>query len=77
MSICAFERIDLYDKFTETQLFISYAKPHKPMTSSTLARWMLDALKQSLIDVDKSKAFYKRKTKYHLKLPGYIYLPNN
>ena len=39
-----------------TQLFISYVKLHKPVTSSTLARWMLDALKQSSIDVDKFKA---------------------
>ena len=42
------------------QLFISYVKPHKPVTSSTLssalARWILDALKQSSIDVDKFKA---------------------
>ena len=30
------------------------------MTSSTLARWMLDALKQSSIDVDKFKAHFVR-----------------
>ena len=39
-----------------TQLFISYVKPHKLVTSSTLAKWMLDALKQSSIDEDKFKA---------------------
>ena len=39
-----------------TQLFISYVNPHKPVTSSTLAKWMLNALKQSPVDVDKFKA---------------------
>ena len=39
-----------------TQLFISYVEAHKPVTSSTLARWMLDALKQSSVDLDKFKA---------------------
>ena len=39
-----------------TQLFSSCVKLHKPVTSRTLARWILDALKQSSIDVDKFKA---------------------
>ena len=60
--ICPFVHLKEYIDRTSslrqnaTQLFISYVKPHKPVTSNTLARWMLDALKQSSIDVDKFKA---------------------
>ena len=60
--ICPFVHLKEYIDRTSslrqnvTQLFISYVKPHKPVTSGTLARWMLDALKQSSIDVDKFKA---------------------
>ena len=60
--ICPFVHLKEYIDRTSslrqnaTQLFVSYVKPHKPVTSSTLARWMLDALEQSSIDVDKFKA---------------------
>ena len=56
--ICPFVHLKEYIDRTSslrqnaTQLFVSYVKPHKPVTSSTLSRWMLDALKQSSIDVD-------------------------
>ena len=57
--ICPFVHLKEYIDRTSslrqnaTQL---YVKPHKPVTSGTLARWMLDALKQSSIDLDKFKA---------------------
>ena len=35
---------------TETKLFISYIKPHKPVTSSTIARWLRATLDQAGID---------------------------
>ena len=60
--ICPFVHLKEYIDRTSslrqnaTHLFISYVKPHKQVTSSTLARWMLDASKQSSIDVDKFKA---------------------
>ena len=60
--ICPFVHLKEYTDRTSslrqnvTQLFILYGKPHKPVTSSTKARWMLDALKQSSVDVDKFRA---------------------
>lgn len=36
-----------------TQLLISYAKPFKPVTKDTIARWVRNVLKQSGIDVKK------------------------
>lgn len=36
-----------------TQLLISYAKPFKPVTKDTIARWVRDVLEQSGIDVKK------------------------
>ena len=35
---------------TETKLFITYIKPHKPVTSSTIARWLRATLDQAGID---------------------------
>ena len=35
---------------TETRLFISYIKPHKPVTSSTIARWLKLILDQAGVD---------------------------
>ena len=35
---------------TETKLFISYIKPHKAVTSSTVARWLRGTLDQAGID---------------------------
>ena len=64
--ICPFVHLKEYIDRTNSlrqnasQLFISYVKPHKPVTSNTLARWMLDALKQSSIDVDKFKVHSMR-----------------
>ena len=35
---------------TESQLFISHVKPHKPVSSSTLGRWIKTAMTDSGID---------------------------
>ena len=37
-------------------MFISYVKPHKEITTATLARWIKEALKLSGIDVTLFKA---------------------
>lgn len=41
---------------TPTPLFLSYVKPHKPVTSQRLAHWINDTLKKAWIDTDKFKA---------------------
>ena len=43
-----------------TQLFISYIKPHNPVTSSTIARWLKTILEQSGIDTTIFKAHSTR-----------------
>lgn len=43
-----------------TQLFISYCKPHKSVTSSTLARWIKQVLETAGIDVQKYTAHSTR-----------------
>ena len=60
-TICPFVHLkDYIDRTSSlrqnaTQFSISYVKPYKPVTSGTLARWILDAVKQSSIDVHKFK----------------------
>lgn len=38
---------------SEQKLFISYLKPHRPVTSSTISRWIKSVLKYSGIDIQK------------------------
>ena len=44
----------------EKQLFISYKKPHKCVSSQTIARWLKEILKSAGIDTDKYKAHSTR-----------------
>lgn len=44
----------------EKQLFISYKKPHKCVSSQTIARWLKDVLKTAGIDTDKYRAHSTR-----------------
>ena len=37
------------------QLFISYVKPFRPVSSSTISRWIRDVMQQSGIDIDQFK----------------------
>ena len=45
---------------SENPLFLSYIKPHGPVTSTTLARWMKFTLAQAGIDMTKFKAHSSR-----------------
>ena len=40
----------------QSQLLLSYVKPHKPVTISSIARWIKDLLTQSGIDTEVFKA---------------------
>jgi len=41
-------------------LLLSFRKPHKPVTSSTIARWLLTVMADSGVDTDKYKAHSTR-----------------
>ena len=57
--VCVVEYLQEYIKRTatlrgdESQLLVSFAKPHKPVTKDTIARWIKSILKKSGIDTDK------------------------
>lgn len=61
-SICVYSVLTVYfDKTIEirgsnTQLFISYVKPFKPVTSATIGRWIKTVMFKAGIDCDKYKA---------------------
>ena len=39
-------------RFNNNQLFLSFMKPHKPVTSASLARWLIFVLSQAGVDTD-------------------------
>ena len=41
-------------------VFVSFRKPHKPVTRPTLTKWVLKMLRQAGIDTDKFKAHSMR-----------------
>ena len=45
---------------TESQLFISYLKPHKKVVSSTISRWLMNALDLANVDTNMFKAHSTR-----------------
>jgi len=61
--LCPVTSLQLYIKKTKPlraeqfhQLFISFIKPHKPVTSSTIARWLKETLSAAGIDTEIFKA---------------------
>ena len=45
---------------TESQLLISYMKPHKKVVSSSVSRWIMAILKMAGIDTERFKAHSTR-----------------
>ena len=41
---------------TAAPLFLSYVKPHKPVTSQRIAHWIKDSLKEAGVDTGTFKA---------------------
>ena len=68
VNICPVQALDSYLSRTEnlreldesTQFFLSVVKPHKPVTRSTLAKWVVNFLKESGIDTSKFKGHSMR-----------------
>ena len=68
--LCPVATVEQYIQVTEpfrshgdvrhTQLFIAYIKPHRPVTSSTIARWLKTMLEESGIDTTIFKAHSTR-----------------
>ena len=65
--LCVVECLRVYEERTKslrvgrggqqsTKLFLSYVKPHKPVTSQRIAHWLKDLLQESGIDTDQFKA---------------------
>ena len=55
--LCVVTVLEFYLQKSKTlrnhnQLFISYVKPHKPVTSASLARWLIFVLSEASIDID-------------------------
>ena len=65
--MCVCNHIELYIKKTEvirqkeTQLLISYIKPHKAISTSTVSRWVMSMLSAAGIDTKTFKTFPKPK----------------
>ena len=64
--ICVFEALRVYIDRTARlrnnvqQLFISFRKPHTPISKSTISRWIKKVLEEAGIDVDMFKAHSTR-----------------
>lgn len=70
--LCPVECLREYEKRTEAlrlnpadtalpkKLFVSYIRPHKPVSSSTLARWMKETLAEAKVDTAIFKAHSSR-----------------
>ncbi|KAL9970002.1 hypothetical protein ACROYT_G022301 [Oculina patagonica] len=63
--LCVYETLDYYLKATEnfrnsTRLLVSYIKPYKAVTSSTVGRWVRTMLCQAGIDTEKFSAHSTR-----------------
>jgi hypothetical protein len=62
--LCVFEVLQTYLARTQplranyTQLLISYQKPHQPMTSETIARWLRIGTESSSFDINVTQASY-------------------
>jgi len=59
--LCVVECLKQYEKRTgglrsSSRLLISFIKPHKPVTTATIARWVLYAMKCAGINVEEFKA---------------------
>jgi len=57
LELCVCKCIDVYLEKTvwrgvENQLLLSYIRPHKPVSTRTVSRWLTDVLKLSGIDTD-------------------------
>ena len=60
-NLCPVRTLEEYIEWTKplrknTQLFISFIKPHGPVTSSTVARWLKEVLSKAGIDTSIFKA---------------------
>ena len=67
--LCPVHTLQIYEQHTENlrikdsnenRLFISFQKPHKPVCSSSIARWMKTVLAYAGIDTDHFKAHSTR-----------------
>ena len=65
-SLCVYRTFEEYVKKTsslrgcEKRLFISFIKPHKPVASSALSRWIKTVLELSGIDIETFKSHSTR-----------------
>ena len=66
--VCPAQSLAMYVERTKvlrgdnTQLFISFIKPHQPVTSSTIARWLKEVMTSAGIDISTFKAHSVRGT---------------
>ena len=54
--ICALSHLEKYREVTKSirksnKLLLSFVKPHKPISTSTLSRWCVSTLKQAGVDI--------------------------
>lgn len=59
-NLCVYNTVKEYIKRTadlriDPKFFISYVKPHKPVSKDTLARWILTTMSMAKIDISKFK----------------------
>ena len=65
-NLCVYRTLEIYLLKSETWrngktlLLLSYIKPHKPVATSTVSRWLLDMLKQAGIDTKNFKGHSTR-----------------
>ena len=56
VELCVVSHLRQYIKLTENlddkQLLLSYVKPHKPTSTTTLSRWCVRIMKESAVNVD-------------------------
>lgn len=67
--LCPVRTLQIYEQYKESlrkrdseenRLFISFQKPHKPVCSSSIARWMKTVLSSAGVDTDQFKAHSTR-----------------
>ena len=65
-NLCVCHHIDLYMERSKSwrsendQLLLSFIKPHKPVTSSTVSRWIIEVLSLAGIDTETFKGYSTR-----------------
>ena len=54
--VCALSHLEKYSEVTKSirksnKLVLSFVKPHKPISTSTLSRWCVSTLQQAVLDI--------------------------